>query len=403
MAPTEVLAEQHFHGVHRLLADSGLSPEPAGAGTRLGMDSLFAGEGPLVHLALLTGSNAIANYDPDIGRNQLLADISSGQVDLVVGTHALIQEGVEFHRLGVAVVDEQHRFGVSQRVLLKEKADVAEPDLLIMTATPIPRTLSMTLYGDLDVSVIDEMPPGREPVRTSQLGRAQESLAWSFVSEQVSEGRQAFVVCPLVDDSPKVEAASAIAEHDRLSGILSQARVGLIHGQLRPADKESVMGAFRAGEIDVLVATTVIEVGIDVPNATVMVVEDADRFGLSQLHQLRGRVGRGQHQGHCLLIADPSTDESEQRIAAMIGTTDGFRLAEEDLRIRGQGTVFGTRQSGVKDLKLADILTDFELVVAARRDAFGLVDADPDLSRHPELAEEVRAMLGESVEWLFVS
>jgi ATP-dependent DNA helicase RecG len=402
MAPTEVLAEQHYLGVRGVLAEAGLSPGLGGS--HLGMDSLFTeGSGPAVHVALLTGSNAAANYNPEITRRELAADISSGQVDLVVGTHALIQEGVEFSRLGVVVVDEQHRFGVAQRVMLKEKAEVAEPDLLIMTATPIPRTLSMTLYGDLDVSIIDEMPPGRTPVETRLITRAEEATAWKVIEDEVARGRQAFVVCPLVDDSPKVEAASATAEHERLSAIMPSLRVGLIHGQMRSADKEDVMARFRAGEIDVLVSTTVIEVGIDVPNATVMVIEDAQRFGISQLHQLRGRVGRGEHPGVCLLLADPTTNEGEERLTAMAATNDGFRLAEEDLRIRGQGTVFGTRQSGVKDLKLADILSDFDLLVAARRDAFALVGSDPWLQEHPELREEVAAMLGDEVAWLFVS
>jgi ATP-dependent DNA helicase RecG len=272
-----------------------------------------------------------------------------------------------------------------------------------MTATPIPRTLSMTLYGDLDVSIIDEMPPGRTPVETRHLPMARQQIAWDMIQTQVMEGRQAYVVCPLVEDSPKVEAASATAEHERLAAILPQLTVGLIHGQLRSAEKERVMGEFRAGRIDVLVSTTVIEVGIDVANATVMAVEDADRFGLSQLHQLRGRVGRGEHPGVCLLLADSGTDESAERLAAMISTNDGFRLAEEDLRIRGQGTVFGTRQSGVTDLRLANILEDFEILVDARHDAFQIVDRDPDLSGHPGLREEVLALLGERVEWLFVS
>ncbi|MFQ5523233.1 MAG: ATP-dependent DNA helicase RecG [Acidimicrobiia bacterium] len=401
MAPTEVLAEQHYVGVRSLLAEAGLSPDWSPSG--LGMESLFGGDGPAVHLGLLTGSRATTNYNPDITRAELVADIAAGQVDLLVGTHALIQEGVEFHRLGIAVVDEQHRFGVAQRVQLKEKAGGTDPDMLIMTATPIPRTLSMTLYGDLDVSVIDEMPPGRTPVATRLFPKAEEGLAWRQVLDAVAAGRQAFIVCPLVEDSPKVEAASATAEFERLSRVMDGVRLGLIHGQLRPADKEEVMAAFRSGEIDVLVSTTVIEVGIDVPNATVMVIEDADRFGLSQLHQLRGRVGRGQHPGTCLLVADPSTTEAEERLAAVVATTDGFRLAEEDLRIRGQGTVFGTRQSGMKDLKIADILKDFDLLTAARRDAFQLVAQDPDLSQHPELADEIRALLGDAVEWLFVS
>jgi len=403
MAPTEVLAEQHYMGVTALLAEAGLSPDLLGAGSELGMDSMFSSDDPAVHLALLTGSRAAANYKPDITRQELLDDVASGQVDLLVGTHALIQEGVAFSRLGIAVVDEQHRFGVAQRVKLKEKASDIEPDLLIMTATPIPRTLSMTLYGDLDVSTIDEMPPGRSPVETRVLGLTEEAIAWKEIADQVAEGRQAFVVCPLVEDSPKIEAASAVAEHERLSALMGDLRVELIHGQLKSADKESVMAAFRAGEIDVLVSTTVIEVGIDIPNATVMVIEDADRFGLSQLHQLRGRVGRAEYPGVCFLLSDPTTEEGEQRLAAMEGTNDGFRLAEEDLRIRGQGTVFGTRQSGAKDLSLADVLGDFDLLVAARRDAFALVDGDPRLTEHPELAEEVRAMLGDSVEWLFMS
>jgi ATP-dependent DNA helicase RecG len=403
MAPTEVLAEQHYLGVRSLLAEAGLSP--ALGESHMGMDSLFteASEGPAVHVALLTGSTATSNYDPEIGRDALAADIASGSVDLVVGTHALIQEGVDFERLGVAVVDEQHRFGVAQRVQLKEKAETAQPDLLIMTATPIPRTLSMTLYGDLDVSMIDEMPPGRTPVSTKLISKVEEQTAWKVIESEADQGRQAFVVCPLVEDSPKVEAASATAEHERLSALMPDLRVGLIHGQLRSVEKEEAMAAFRAGETDVLVSTTVIEVGIDVPNATVMVIEDAHRFGLSQLHQLRGRVGRGRHPGMCLLIADPTTTEGEDRLRAMVSTTDGFRLAEEDLRIRGQGTVFGTRQSGVKDLKLADILSDFDLLTAARRDAFSLVDSDPTMSDHPELLEEVVAMLGDRVDWLFVS
>ncbi|MGH3650851.1 MAG: ATP-dependent DNA helicase RecG, partial [Acidimicrobiia bacterium] len=253
MAPTEVLAEQHYLGVTGLLHQAGLSPEPFAVGSDLGMESLFGSDQPAVHIGILTGSTAAANYRPEITRQALLDDVASGQVDILVGTHALIQEGVHFSKLGVAVVDEQHRFGVAQRVLLKEKADSVDPDLLIMTATPIPRTLSMTLYGDLDLSGIDEMPPGRLPVETMVMSRTQESLAWQKIAEEVAEGRQAFVVCPLVEDSPKVEAASASAEHGRLSALMPHLRVGLIHGQLRPAEKDWVMSAFRAGEIDVLV------------------------------------------------------------------------------------------------------------------------------------------------------
>lgn len=404
MAPTEVLAEQHYLGVDDLLSQASMSPGLRGEGERLGMESLFSGaDDPAVHLGLLTGSVAAANYHPGITRSELLSDVAGGRVDLLVGTHALIQEGVEFSRLGAAVIDEQHRFGVAQRVQLKEKSALAEPDILIMTATPIPRTLSMTLYGDLDVSLIDEMPPGRGPVRTRLLSKAEEWRAVEHVTGEVARGRQAFVVCPLVEDSPKVEAASAVGEHQRLSALMPDLRVGLIHGQLPSRDKEAAMAAMRAGELDVLVSTTVIEVGIDVPNATVMVILDADRFGLSQLHQLRGRVGRGAHPGTCLLVADPATDDASGRLDAMVSSTDGFRLAEEDLRIRGHGTVFGTRQSGMNDLVLADIMADLEVLVDARRDAFGLVDSDPELAEHPELAAEVSAMLGETVDWLFIA
>jgi ATP-dependent DNA helicase RecG len=386
-----------------LLETAGLSPVEEGLGARLGMGHLFAGEGPQVRLAVLTSSQARANYDPAAARGEIIEAIRTGKVDIVIGTHALIQEGVDFNRLAVAVIDEQHRFGVGQRVLLKEKATESDPDLLIMTATPIPRTLSMTLYGDLDVSIIDEMPPGRSPVKTIALGWTSQQRAWDLVAKEVTEGRQAFVVCPLVEDSPKIEVTSATSEFERLQEVLGGVRVGLIHGQLLSREKESVMTSFRAGEIDVLVSTTVIEVGIDVPNATVMVIEDADRFGLSQLHQLRGRVGRGSHGGTCVLIADPTTEEGETRLAAMVATTDGFRLAEEDLRLRGQGTVFGARQSGTADLRLADLLADFDQLVAARTEAFAMVDRDGDLSGHPELREEIRIFLGERVEWLFRS
>ncbi|MEE9206480.1 MAG: ATP-dependent DNA helicase RecG, partial [Acidimicrobiia bacterium] len=373
MAPTEVLADQHHIGLAPLAELVG------------------------VRMALLTGSSS--------GRDETLQAVATGTVDLVVGTHALIQEGVVFSNLGVAVVDEQHRFGVHQRVELRDKAAGRQPDMLIMTATPIPRTLSMTLYGDLDVTVLDEMPKGRVPTRTEAMSsdRAALERVYSIIRSEVGAGRQAFVVCPLVEDSPKLQAASATAEHERLSAILSDLKVELLHGQMKSADKESVMTRMRAGEIDVLVATTVIEVGIDIPNATVMVIEDADRFGLSQLHQLRGRVGRGKYPGRCLLVADPTTPEGEQRIAAMVETTDGFRLAEEDLRIRGQGTVFGARQSGIADLKLADILADMDTLIVARREAFDLVAHDPQLRDHGPIADETEALLGGSEDWLFIS
>jgi ATP-dependent DNA helicase RecG len=410
MAPTEVLAGQHFLNVADLIEGAGMAPVMQGEGAELGMDDLFTDPhdaGHRVTLALLTSNSAEVNFRPPgtAKRGELLEWIGSGRIDVVVGTHALIQEGVEFGRLGIAVVDEQHRFGVHQRVQLREKADEADPDMLIMTATPIPRTLSMTLYGDLDVSLIDEMPPGRPETVTVHKTKTAKDLdsVYDLVRSEAAAGRQTYVVCPLVEESAKVYAASATEEHERLTGVFDDLQVGLIHGQLRPAEKDAVMSRFRAGEIDVLVATTVIEVGIDVANATVMLIEDADRFGLSQLHQLRGRVGRGEHASTCVLLAEPTTPEGEERIEAMISTTDGFRLAEEDLRIRGQGTVFGARQAGMGDLRIGDILRDVDVLVTARREAFALVASDPDLGGYKDIADEIRALLGEDVEWLFIS
>ena len=413
MAPTEVLAEQHYLGIRELLQSARLAPDVEDADAPDGTGSLFRDMSKpidgrqVVRIALLTSNNAEANFLP-VGaakRPDVARWIGDGTIDLMIGTHALIQEDLQFHRLGAAVVDEQHRFGVYQRVSLRDKAEGYDPDLLIMTATPIPRTLAMTLYGDLDVSILDEMPPGRMPVETVQVAPDEASLegVYEFIRAEVARGRQAFVVCPLVDESDKLQVASATAEYERLQGVFPDLRVGLLHGQLRPKDKDGVLERFRSREIDVLVATTVIEVGIDIPNATVMVIEDADRFGLSQLHQLRGRVGRGEHASRCVLIADPTTPEGEQRLAAMVASSDGFRLAEEDLRIRGQGTVFGTKQAGVKDLKLADILEDAETLVEARREAFVLVRSDPDLREHLGIADEIRTLLGEDAAWLFVS
>ncbi len=402
MAPTEVLADQHYLSTVAAIEDAELAP--AGVDGAAGTANLFEkGDSPEVRVALLTANQAISNVASDHSRADLLGLIAAGEIDLVVGTHSLIQEGVEFARLGVAVVDEQHRFGVHQRVQLREKAQDYDPDLLIMTATPIPRTLAMTLYGDLDVSVLDEMPPGWMEVPTRHVGPENTSVH-DLIRSEVAAGHQAFIVCPLVEDSDKLQAKSATAEYERLMGVYPDLTLGLLHGQMRPAEKDDVMRRFRAGEIDVLVATTVIEVGIDVPNATVMVIEDADRFGLNQLHQLRGRVGRPRPDGElpafCILVTDPTTPEGEARIEAMVATNDGFRLAEEDLRIRGQGTVFGARQSGMTDLKLADLLRDLDVLVTARREALALVQRDPELIEHPDLAEEVRLLLGDDDEWL---
>jgi ATP-dependent DNA helicase RecG len=405
MAPTEVLAEQHFRSTTSLIANARLSP--SGGPGESGTANLFEKEGPKITVALLTANNARANYSSRATRSQILESIADGTVDIAIGTHSLIQEGLEFDQLGMAVVDEQHRFGVHQRVKLREKSEAYVPDILIMTATPIPRTLSMTLYGDLDVSVLDQMPPGRTPVVTIHESKDPASLArvHDLVRSEAAAGRQTFVVCPLVEDSDKLEAKSATAEYERLVGVYPDLRLGLLHGQMPSRDKDVVMQQFRLGEIDILVATTVIEVGIDIPNATVMVIEDADRFGLSQLHQLRGRVGRGQHAATCVLVAEPSTPEGVQRIEAMVETTDGFVLARKDLEIRGQGSVFDTRQSGSGVFKLADILRDSNLLEKARDEAIELIERDPKLDVSQELAQDIEWLLGpvepvEDAEWL---
>jgi ATP-dependent DNA helicase RecG len=381
MAPTEVLADQHGINLRGLL-------EPLGEG-----GGLFGGPRVEVLTAATTGA----------ARQRILEGVAAGEVDLLVGTHALLSEGVEFHRLGAIVVDEQHRFGVHQRVRLREKGD--SPHVLIMTATPIPRTLALTLYGDLDVSTLDELPPGRTPIATHVVADATlRERAYQRVREEAAAGHQAYVVCALKDESDKVEVRSAKAEAERLRAeVFPDLRVGLVYGDMPAREKEATMDRFRAGEVDVLVSTTVIEVGVDVPNATVMLIEDADRFGLSQLHQLRGRVGRGQAPGLCILFADPLTDEGRARMDAIARTTDGFELANEDLRIRGEGTVFDARQSGLSDLKLARLIDDFDWVRRARSDAFGLVADDPELAdpAHRRLRQEVLARLGDGrAEWL---
>ncbi len=382
MAPTEVLAEQHDAGLRVLL--DGFTLDDGGA-------SLF-GERPL-RTELLT--NRVGAAD----RRRILAGLADGTVDLVVGTHALIQDAVAFRSLGVVVIDEQHRFGVEQRAALRAKAaDGATPDVLVMTATPIPRTAAMTVYGDLDVSVLDELPPGRTPVRTRWVTADAEGEAWQRVRDEIAAGRQAYVVCPLIEESEKLDAQSAEATYARLiapDGPLDGLRVGLLHGRLPPAEKDAVMSAFRDGTLDAVVATTVIEVGVDVPNATVMVILDADRFGIAQLHQLRGRVGRGAERSWCYLVADATTPDGEARLEALVRTTDGFALAEVDLDLRGEGTLMGERQKGRNDLKLASLRRDREWVARARADAFELVGDDPSLAAHPLLAEEIDLLLGE--------
>jgi len=398
MAPTEVLAEQHLASIRPLLADITVPDDGA---------SLF-GERPLT-IELLT--NKVTGRE----RQRILSALAAGEVDLLVGTHALIQEAVEFRSLGAVVIDEQHRFGVEQRAALRDKAGGgAVPDVLVMTATPIPRTAAMTVYGDLDVSVLREKPAGRQRIVTTWArGPEEEAAVWARVREEVAAGRQAYVVCPLIGESDKLEVASAEETFERLEADeLSGLRLGLLHGRLSAADKEATMAAFRDGAIQVLVATTVIEVGVDVPNATVMVVLDADRFGIAQLHQLRGRVGRGSAASYCYLVTGvggASGDEEERaqgnaRLEALVRTDDGFELAEADLEIRGEGTIFADRQKGRSDLKLASLRRDRKAVDAARRAAERIVAEDPTLADHPELADELRLFLDpEDEEFLFKS
>jgi ATP-dependent DNA helicase RecG len=349
-------------------------------------------------VALLTNRTSAAE------RRRIAEGLRGGQIDIIVGTHALIYEGVEFANLGLVVIDEQHRFGVEQRDLLRGKGH--EPDVLVMTATPIPRTAAMLIYGDLDKSELRTLPAGRSPITTEVVGpSALERVAvYERLRNEVQAGRQAYVVCPLVEGSTKLEAKAATEEFERLGHEeLAGLRLGLLHGQMPSADKESIMTSFRAGAVDVLVATTVIEVGVDVPNATVMIVEDADRFGLLQLHQLRGRIGRGEHASYCYLLADPSTAEGRARLEAMRDSTDGFELAERDLEIRGAGEVFGERQSGFSDLKLGRLPRDEPIVMDARAVAERLLDDDPGLEQHDQLREEVEDLLGDAVEFLFKS
>lgn len=362
MAPTEILAEQHLRTLRSLL-----------------------GELP-VRVELLTGRMPRAERDGALERIRL------GEAQIAVGTHALIQEGVDFHSLGLAVIDEQHRFGVRQRLALAERG--SNPDVLVMSATPIPRSLALTLYGDLDVSVLDERPPGRQPVRTLLRGEAARERVLHFVRAQVEQGRQAYLVYPLVEESEKLQLKSATEEWERLRAeVFPELRVGLVHGQMAGDEKDATMRAFAGGELDVLVATTVIEVGIDVANASVMVIEHAERFGLSQLHQLRGRVGRGGTESFCILLA--AGGEAAERLRIFASTEDGFEIARADMRIRGQGDLFGSRQSGLPSFRFADLERDEALLLRARAEAQRVVEIDPDLERHPRFRVALEERYGE--------
>ena len=362
MAPTEILAEQHYINVHRLVEELGLS------------------------IRLLTGSM----------KNKGLDTISSGDADIVIGTHALIQEGVSFRRLGLIVIDEQHRFGVMQRATFRKKG--TNPDTLIMTATPIPRTLALTLYGDLDYSVIDELPPNRSPVITRQVHEKQKHSIYRLIEDETKKGRQIYVVYPVIEETDKTNLKAAITGMEAFQAKFPHLRVGLIHGRMRPAEREEIMREFKGGSIHVLVSTTVIEVGVDVPNATVMVIIHAERFGLAQLHQLRGRVGRGSSQSYCVLLSYGATEDSKRRLDVMVRTNDGFVIAEEDLNIRGPGEFFGTRQSGMPDLKVANLVRDVKLLEVARREAFSLMEREPSLGAYPRLRQSVEEFWGKRLE-----
>ncbi|MBX3033380.1 MAG: ATP-dependent DNA helicase RecG [Bdellovibrionaceae bacterium] len=360
MAPTEILAEQHFKNARKFLEPSGL------------------------RLALLTGSTRAAE------RKALLAELAAGNIDLLIGTHALIEDEVKFARLGLVIVDEQHRFGVEQRGELKNKG--VSPHFLVMTATPIPRTLAMTVYGDLDVSVIDELPPGRSPIQTRVIFDSKKAQALDFMMQQLAKGRQAYIVYPLVEESEKIDLKDAVSEFEALKARFPAVRFDLLHGKMKPAEKDAVMERFRAGETQVLVSTTVIEVGVDVPNANIMLIEHAERFGLSQLHQLRGRVGRGEFKSFCIMILGYAvSEEARQRTEFMERTTDGFKIAEFDLELRGPGEFLGTRQSGLAGFKMANLVRDLAILQEAREAAFEVLHHDPQLKHrdHQALRNEL--------------
>ncbi|WP_062005993.1 ATP-dependent DNA helicase RecG [Streptococcus cristatus] len=344
MVPTEILAEQHLDSLTQLF--------------------------PELNLALLTGGMKAAE------RRETLAAIESGQVDMVVGTHALIQEGVVYHRLGLVIIDEQHRFGVDQRRILREKGN--NPDVLMMTATPIPRTLAITAFGDMDVSIIDQMPAGRKPIITRWVKHEQLEVVLDWMKKELAKGAQVYFISPLIEESEALDLKNAIALEEELKAYFAnQAQVALLHGRMKNDEKEAIMQDFKDGKTDILVSTTVIEVGVNVPNATIMVIMDADRFGLSQLHQLRGRVGRGNKQSYAVLVANPKTESGKKRMKIMTETTDGFVLAEEDLKMRGSGEIFGTRQSGIPEFQVADIVEDYPILEEARKVASQIV-ANPN-------------------------
>jgi ATP-dependent DNA helicase RecG len=355
MAPTEILAEQHFRSLSKLFDPLGITVE------------------------ILTGSTSTAD------RKRISSSLSDGTLNIVIGTHAIIQDKVDFHRLGLSIIDEQHRFGVLQRANLSEKGD--KPHVLLMTATPIPRSLALTLYGDIDVSLIKELPPGRQPIKTKMVREKERDVVYGQMQKVLAAGQQCYVVYPLVEESEKLDLKDAHSGYDQISAAFPGVQVELVHGRMKSAEKEAVMARFVSGESGILVSTTVIEVGVDVPNATFMLIEHAERFGLSQLHQLRGRIGRGKHASTCILMAEyRQSEESKRRLRAMESTTDGFKISEFDMELRGAGDFFGTRQSGLPTFRIADLMTDARILDQAREAAFKLMKDDPDL-KSPEHSE----------------
>lgn len=361
MAPTEILAEQHYQKLQPLLAQAG------------------------IRMGFLSGSVKKKAKDA------VKAQLACHELDLAVGTHALIQPDVEFAKLSLVVVDEQHKFGVLQRTVLRQKGYKHNPDLLVMTATPIPRTLALTVHGELEVSRLDELPPGRQPIKSESVPFSRRKKVYAEIKEELIAGRQAYIICPLIEESEAIEATSAVEEYKVLAEqVFPEFSVGLLHGRMKAVEKEAVMEAFRQGQHHILVSTTVIEVGVDVPNATVMLVQDANRFGLSQLHQLRGRVGRGAHQSRCVFMADAKSADGMRRLKAIAELSDGFDVAEEDLQIRGPGDYFGLRQSGFPEFQVADLTRDLLLLQQAREDAQGVLKDDPDLEFQPVLRKQLR-------------
>ena len=372
MAPTEILAEQHYLKLKESLKDFD------------------------IEIVLLVGGLKKKE------KEQILEKIKTKEVDLVLGTHALIQDEIDFDKLGLVVIDEQHRFGVKQRAKLQQKG--SNPDILVMTATPIPRTLALTVYGDLDVSVIDELPPGRKPVITEWRRSSSKDKIYQFVKQELNQGRQAYIVCPLIEESEKLDLQSAKELFLYLKeDVFTDFNLGLLHGKMKADEKDGIMDEFRSGEIDILISTTVIEVGVDVANASIMIIEDAQRFGLAQLHQLRGRVGRSEYQSYCILIADPSNKQGKERMKIMTKSNDGFVIAEEDLYLRGPGEFFGTRQHGMPDLKVADILRDQKILKQARKDAFEIVASDAELEEHQVLKETLTEFFNYNFDLIDIS